>query len=222
MARPANADPARTRARLLGAAAEQFSRRGVEAASLRDVARAAGVSLATIHYYFGDKDALYSACLDHAYTRASRELEPMTELIGSVAQQMRLAATTNVDLTDAIAAMVRTGFRLSRQHRALVQLIMRPVIDHGELESRWRDASLLPFLEQMSVLLAQRLGRPVAAVRLDLQSLVSLTMRYSLSTPAELARVAGLPPDTDDETAVTAIEDYLVDLVHRLAIGVQS
>ena len=53
------ADAGLTRSAVLAAAADAFSRRGFEGASVDDIARAAGVNKAMIYYHFADKLALY-------------------------------------------------------------------------------------------------------------------------------------------------------------------
>jgi AcrR family transcriptional regulator len=52
------------RARLLDAAARVFAERGVEAATLREIATRAGASAALVAYYFGSKPRLLAALLD--------------------------------------------------------------------------------------------------------------------------------------------------------------
>jgi AcrR family transcriptional regulator len=54
---------------LLDAAGRLFAERGPEAHSLRAVARAARVTPAMVHYYFGDKRGLYDAMLERALSR---------------------------------------------------------------------------------------------------------------------------------------------------------
>jgi len=48
-----------TRWRLLQAATEVFAEQGYHAATTREICRRAGVNLASIHYYYGDKAELY-------------------------------------------------------------------------------------------------------------------------------------------------------------------
>jgi AcrR family transcriptional regulator len=212
MARPTNADPKRTRGRVLGAAAEHFSSRGVEATSLREVAKSADVSLATINYYFGGKSDLYDACLHAAYDDLSRELAPLAAMFGELTERIRAAAVSIAELEAVTDDLVRQGLRFARARRPVLQLIMRSLLDNGELEEQWREGAFVPFLEETSRLLAEPLGRPALELRMMLQSLIALGMRYSLSTPRELARLAGVP----EKRAVEAFEDHLVRVTHRM------
>jgi AcrR family transcriptional regulator len=59
-------EPAR-RSQLLSAAAEEFAGRGFDGASLERIARAAGVSKASLYYYFEDKADLYASIMGAAW-----------------------------------------------------------------------------------------------------------------------------------------------------------
>ncbi len=224
MARPVNADPARTRTRLLEAAAHHFSRSGVHGTSLRAVARSAGVSLATINHYFGTKQELYGACLDHAFDDMSRELAPLASLLERFASDVRAASVSSAERWQLVDGMVREGVRFGRRRRPLLQLIMRTLVETGELEQPWRDRSLVPFLDTTSALLAESTGRPVIELRLAVQAVIALGMRYCLSTPRELARLVGSvapgeePSDEQAQAAVDTFEDHLVRVAHRLLV----
>jgi AcrR family transcriptional regulator len=63
-ARPERADAARNRARILAAARTLFAERGIEAVTMSDVARAAGVAKGTIFHRFGDRAGLALALVD--------------------------------------------------------------------------------------------------------------------------------------------------------------
>jgi TetR/AcrR family transcriptional regulator, regulator of cefoperazone and chloramphenicol sensitivity len=56
-------DHPNARERLLTHAARVFAEKGFAGASTREICQAAGVNVASIHYHFGDKDALYRALL---------------------------------------------------------------------------------------------------------------------------------------------------------------
>jgi AcrR family transcriptional regulator len=60
-------DPAGTRARILDAATREFARFGLGGARVDRIAARAGANKRMLYYYFGDKDALFLAVLEHAY-----------------------------------------------------------------------------------------------------------------------------------------------------------
>lgn len=65
--RPGGGD---TRGAVLDAARSEFAARGYEAASVRSVARAAGVDPALVHHYFGTKQGLFVAALNFPFDPA--------------------------------------------------------------------------------------------------------------------------------------------------------
>jgi len=75
----------RRRQELVQAAFNQIAERGFEGLRTREVAAAAGVNIATLHYYFPSKEALIRGTLDHAMTRFRTTLAPH----GSPSDQLR-------------------------------------------------------------------------------------------------------------------------------------
>jgi AcrR family transcriptional regulator len=63
-----------TRERLLSAAAELFAERGFRGATLRDIADRAGANLASAHYHFGSKEALYLEVASAQFVFLEQEL----------------------------------------------------------------------------------------------------------------------------------------------------
>lgn len=204
MARPVGADAEATRARILDRAARLFSAGGFGETSMRDIARAAQVSLATVHHYFGSKDELYRASVEAMY-------EELSALRGELTLQV--ASATSV--IEIVEQAVRATFRFAREHRAAVQLSMRAVIDTGELPEERRSGLLLPFLDEAAPLLAGLTRKPVEHVRLVLLSMNHLIARYALTSARELSAITRA---SDAEKAERAIEDHLVDIALRLLV----
>jgi AcrR family transcriptional regulator len=73
--KPAETKSEATRRRLLDRALALFQKRGVEATTMRDIAKAAGLSLGAAYYYFPSKDALVFAY----YEDNLREMEALGE-----------------------------------------------------------------------------------------------------------------------------------------------
>src|ERR1700677_2977367 len=150
MARPANADPVATRARILESAVTLFAEHGLGSTSVRDVAGAAEVSLAMVGHYFGSKDELYEACIAAIYA----ELSTMSE-------QLAREIATQVPPHELIARSVAIAFHFARKHRTAVRLLVRAAVSTGELHPSGRKL-LLNALDVVSSTLAMRLDRPAS------------------------------------------------------------
>lgn len=141
----ARSDGQEARAQLLSAALALFAEKGFARTSTRAIAQAAGVNLAAIRYYFGDKAGLYAACfaepmggnageLTHLYdapdlpiAEALRRLlvsyvEPLKQ--GEVVRQcMRLHLREMLEPTGQWAEEVERDIK--GPHRVLVTILAR-------------------------------------------------------------------------------------------------
>ncbi|MFE0650326.1 TetR family transcriptional regulator [Streptomyces sp. NPDC059534] len=59
------------RERILDAARAEFAERGYDKASVRGIARAAGVDPALVHHYFGTKDEVFAAAIEVSFEPAA-------------------------------------------------------------------------------------------------------------------------------------------------------
>lgn len=80
-----------TRAQLLDAAARVFAERGLDGASVDDVAAAAGFTKGAVYSHFGSKDELFLAMLEQRYAERMDELERVLASPGDTAGQARTA-----------------------------------------------------------------------------------------------------------------------------------
>jgi AcrR family transcriptional regulator len=156
------------RERLLDAALARFVAEGIQGASLKSIAKAAGVTPALVHYYFGSKDLLLAAVVEE-------------RLLGAVAE---LRAGLEV-ADDQPAALVR-GFVVAvhatvARHPWLPVLWVREILtDGGALRELMlaRVAPMIPQLLASRFAQAQRRGalNPALDPRLLVVSLVGLTL----------------------------------------------
>lgn len=191
MARPVGADAEATRARILDAAVALVAEHGIDGTSIRDIAAGAKVSLATVLHYYGSKDGLYDACIDSMYT----ELDQMR---GAIFTAFRPGASVAELLDDAVAAAVS----FVRQHRQANRILLRTILDEGGLRPERRDRYLGAFLDEVSAALAPLLDLPVAQVKIRVQSLVHLMVRYSLHNGAELKMITGARTESEARAEV--------------------
>lgn len=88
------------RERILSAAGQEFAEHGYEAATIRDICTAAGVNLAAVNYYFGDKRRLYNESVTHAHQQRTRQVprpewapgtppeQKLRDFVGNMLQRM--------------------------------------------------------------------------------------------------------------------------------------
>jgi AcrR family transcriptional regulator len=104
-------DPERTRAAVLDAAEEIFARKGYDAASVQEIADAAGVSRGTPGYVFGSKAQLYRAVMERVWAR-------VWEVMGEVDRQAQESGRPELGIMG-----VMTFFDFVRAHPSYVRLI---------------------------------------------------------------------------------------------------
>ena len=96
---------------ILQAACDVFARRGFHQASIREIARTAGLSLAGLYHYVGGKEELLFLVLD-------RSLE---QLLDSLATALARARTAE----DKLLALVETHLDFGFRHAAALKIINR-------------------------------------------------------------------------------------------------
>ena len=101
-----------TRAEILGIALEQFSIRGFDAVSLRDIAEVAGVNHAMIRYYFGSKENLWRESVTYLFERFDEEYVPLEP--GSEAFSL-----------EAVKEYIRNYVRYCARHPEHARLMMQ-------------------------------------------------------------------------------------------------
>lgn len=91
--KPRNHTPVRdsevTRAAILDAAEEEFSKSGLTGARTDAIAARTGVTKAMIYYYFSNKEALYQAVLERAFSTKINEIEHIVHTVNEPETALR-------------------------------------------------------------------------------------------------------------------------------------
>lgn len=138
------------RANLLKAARELFARRDFTAAGVREIAAAARVNPAMIHYHFGDKEGLYRAMLQESIGPVLRKVQNLLDHGGGRSQ------TT---IHDTFEALMIT---LAREPW-VARLIVREVLAE---EGPFRETFIREFAAKGGGRLPQLLEREMARGRI--------------------------------------------------------
>ena len=145
-ARATRSDGVEARARLLHAALRLFAEKGFANTSTRELAAAAGVNIAAISYYFGDKAGLYRA----AYT------EPMgscNDLIVCNVGDVSLEQALRLMLTQIVEPM-----KLGNLVQLCTRLHFREMVEPTGLWAEEIDNGIRPAQVALVLVLCQHLG----------------------------------------------------------------
>jgi AcrR family transcriptional regulator len=155
------------RARIRDAALRLFAERGMDGATIRDIARAAGVSGGLVRHHFGSKDGLREACDAYALDQIMRIKEQallegqlgnmgfMSAAHPTILLTYRYFARSLVDGTPAAAAMFDT----------MVDLAEAWLAQHhpGEIADRRGFAAVLIAMETGAMAMHRELSRSLGA-----------------------------------------------------------
>jgi AcrR family transcriptional regulator len=178
--------------------------RGIAGTTVRDVAAASRVSLATVLHYFGSKDGLYAACV-----------QAMDDELATLRAELLQAAAGATSSRDVLGRMVRRAWEFARVHRVAHQIVLRMVLDEGGMPRARLDTLVRPSLDDAEQILAPLLGVSPRRARLTMQTLVQLVARYAICSDDELALITGA---ADAASAVDAVGEHLVDLACGLLL----
>ncbi|MFP3465890.1 TetR family transcriptional regulator [Leifsonia sp. SIMBA_070] len=119
------------RAGILHAAADEFAERGYEAASLRAIARRAGVDSALVHHYFDGKADLFAATLE-APLRPDRVLDVVLagprEAVGESLVRYLLEQLDDEKSARRIVVILRTALSSGPGARMMREFLTREVL----------------------------------------------------------------------------------------------
>lgn len=140
-----------TRRRVLDVANELFAAGGYQATSLRQIAGAADIDIATLKYHFDDKPTLFSMVYKEGHEQFVATLAPITEQLE--------AAGSRQEVRDVVRVLVATIHDFVGQNMAFVRLTMfrllEESVDKIGLEDELQEV-ILQVLESKFVGLVER------------------------------------------------------------------
>ena len=188
----------RTRQRIIEVALPLFGDLGYSGASIRRIASAADVNVATVAYHFTDKQGLYDTVIDSLYQELSEglalaSLEQMTEL----------------------RQAMQWGWRFACAHKDHIRILTRHYLDNQhrpkQVVGQWAEPLLATAVE---LIRAFRPEWTVAHCRLFIISFQYLVGRYAIEDHDELRLLLGEVDDVEE-----AILNYLeTSLIVELGI----
>ncbi len=139
--------PAANRARIIKAAIDEFASRGFKGASMDAIAARTHTTRALINYYFGSKEKVYLAVLEHVYAEI-REAESRLDLV-------------HLQPAEAIRRVVEFTFNYYLEHEGFVRLVV------AENQAKGRHLKKSRAMRSLNRTIIDTLGSIIARGRAD-------------------------------------------------------
>lgn len=209
--RPAQTDSSVTRGRILDAARTLFAAGGYEATSLRQIAGAADVDLATVKYHYLDKKNLYAEVYRLGHERFMATLGPML---------MDLALNTQPDeLRARIHELLASALDFVREDRDFIRMMLFRVLEEPE-ELTSTEGEMQSTLMTMVELMLEKLRLQGLVRRIDMRSFMTMVF---IGIPMWAVASERRPdllgaPGPDDDEWLDRVHAYLCDLFDRVLL----
>ncbi|MFD3331694.1 TetR family transcriptional regulator [Streptomyces sp. NPDC058700] len=120
------------RERILEAARAQFAERGYDKASVRGIAKAAGVDPALVHHYFGTKDEVFAAAVEVSFEPATvvpAIVSGPRETIGERLARFFIGVWENPASRAPLLAIVRSALTHEAAAKVLRTFVLRRLLE---------------------------------------------------------------------------------------------
>ena len=153
------ADGIATRERVLEVASSLFASGGYEATSLRQIAAASGIDIATLKYHFDDKAALFAMVYEAGHARFLEAISPHLQELEQ--------ASSKQDVRAFIERLVSSMQRFVEEHLDFVRLVLFRLLEDSSdiigLEDDLQAVAIGMMEERFQALIARGVIAPIDA-----------------------------------------------------------
>jgi len=195
--------PEESRAAILSAAAHEFAEFGIAGARTDAIAREARVNKALLYYYFKDKETLYSAVLDEAFS--------------GLKQTVFRALDSDLPSREKVMAYVGAYFDFVASNQMYPRLMQREMMRAREGHSPHLDRIIKNYFQPIFVRVSELLRkgiaegefRPVSPAHV-VPSMVAMVVFYFSGAPM-MQKIVGFNPLTPERIAErrAAVLDFI-------------
>jgi TetR/AcrR family transcriptional regulator len=185
--------PEESRAAILHAAAQEFADHGIAGARTDAIAREARVNKALLYYYFKDKETLYGAVLDDAFSGLKTTVFRVFD--------------SDLSPREKILAYVSAYFDFIASHQLYPRLMQREMMRAREGHSQHIDKVIKNYIQPIFIRLSEVIRKGIADGDFRavdpvhfVPSMVSMIVFYFSSAPV-MQKIVGFNPLTPERIA---------------------
>lgn len=187
---------------MLHAATSAFARQPFEAAGLRAISRAAGVSQNLVAVHFNDKAGLWAACVTDLTARMQQSLTVFATLL----------ADDNLSLTEKLEAVLDLTAQFYRENPDTNGFIMQAVTGDAVRGQMLMDCLLRPVFDASRPLIEE--GIAAGLVRAQSPAIVTSIIHLTLGHSHHFMQMMKvMAPDTPDDQALDSLARTLKTLL---------
>jgi AcrR family transcriptional regulator len=210
---PGKGDVARLR--LLGAAVELFGEKGLEGATVREIAARAGQNVAAIAYHFGSKEKLYFAVLEGVVRELRHRLGDVFAEIQAIGERREPAPAEALRLLKTFLREVYLRMISRDEAVAIVQLIVREQTQPTAGFDILYEQGFRPLHEGLCLLVGQILGQDPRTREIMVRTHLIMGQVYffAMSREGILRRLGWKRLGGKNGEAVTGLLEEHIDLL---------
>lgn len=197
------------RERIIDAATDIFGTHGFKAATIRAIANLAGVNVAAVNYYFGDKQGLYGEVIETIFSKGfSRYPSILPEQPATVTAEERLFQFVRGTVYRLVSPDGWGGIAGS------ARLVVKEMLEPTEAFNKVLDRYIRPHKDVLVDILYEIVGRkvPEKTILLCAMSILGQCVYYAAGRNI-IVRIA--PGNLPEEGQI----DEIVAHVHRFSLG---
>lgn len=201
--------PEKSRAAILRAAAQEFAEHGIAGARTDAIARIARVNKALLYYYFKDKETLYGAVLDEAFSGLKRMVFRVLD--------------SDLPPREKIMAYVGAYFDFIASNQTYPRLMLREMMRAREGQSQHIEKVIKSHIQPIFVRVGELMRQGIAAGEFRpvnpahfIPSIVAMIVFYFSSAPM-MQKIVGFNPLTRERIAErrAAVLDFISAALFR-------
>jgi TetR/AcrR family transcriptional regulator len=185
--------PEESRAAILAAAAQEFAEHGIAGARTDTIAQEAGVNKALLYYYFKDKETLYGAVLDDAFSGLKKTVFQVLD--------------SDLPPREKILAYAGAYFDFIASNQLYPRLMQREMMRAREGQSPHIEKVIKNYIQPIFLRVSEVLRQGIAEAQFRainpahfVQSIVAMIVFYFSSAPM-MQKIVGFNPLTPERVA---------------------
>lgn len=195
---------------ILKSALELFALNGYAGTTIQDIVKKADVNVSMISYYFGGKDGLFLACVEHSSECGMRDIE-----------RLLVPVKTKEEFETRFSIFIEDFIRSHRESEFETLLIQREFLNPSPIAKKFIERTLPKMLQSMESFFktAQDIGILKSDINISLLPLILMSSLVTITGEPELIKLA-TKKGISDPVFVNNLVSNLIQMIRSYYVTV--